>query len=307
MFILNPDPYSLPTFRIGPFRTIDLSINHCLPESDLIDDYFNERFRNKDYVYTENGRRAINIALGFFNLRKDDVVSILTTTGNFYISGCVTNEIEKFCKWSRQIEISTKVILVNHEFGYPYEALSDIRKTGIPIIEDCAHSFFSKDEDGNIGKVGDFVIYSFPKMFPLQIGGLLVSDFQHTVEKRNQIDDINLRYIKNVLSHYINSEDEIINKRIYNYNYLKIKFESLGFAERFKLEQGAVPGVFMFRTDEHKIDLPELKKHFYAHGVQCSVFYGEEAFFIPVHHGLNVKDMDYFLEVMRSFIKQSAL
>jgi hypothetical protein len=278
-----------------------------LPDSDLIDDYFSKRFADKDFIYTKNGREAINIALASYSLKNDDVVSILTTTDNFYISGCVTKEIEKFCKWSRTIVPETKVIFVNHEFGYPHNSLPKLKDHKLPIIEDCAGTFFSQDKNNDIGETGDFVIYSFPKMFPLQIGGLLVSNLPNRIDKRNQIDDLKLRHIKNVLSYHIKSKEEIINKRIFNYNYLKDNFESLGFSERFQLDYGIVPGVFMFRTDKQKLDLPELKKYFYCHGVQCSVFYGEESFFIPVHQSLNEKDMLYFYEVIKSFINKTEL
>jgi len=305
MFVINPDPYSLPCYRIGPFRTHDLSINHCLPDSDLIDDYFNGRFVGKDFIYTENGRKAINIALSHFGLKKNDVVSIFTTSENFYISSCVTREIEKFCRWSRKIEPETKIIFVNHEFGYPYLNLQKLRDYRLPIIEDCAHSIFSHDKNKDIGHIGDFVIYSFPKIFPLQIGGLLLSNIPEKLEKRNQIGDERLRHIKNVLSYYINSKDEIIRARISNYRFLESKFRLLGFKGRFHLDPGIVPSVFLFKTDEHKLDLPELKKYYYAHGVQCSVFYGEEAFYIPVNQSLNEQDMFYFYEVMNSFISQT--
>jgi len=302
MFVINPDPYSLPCYRIGPFQTRDLSINHCLPDSDLIDDYFKERFGNKDFIYTVNGRKAINIALGLCNLKKDDVVTILTTTENFYISGCVTKEIEKYCKWSRNILPETKVLLVNHEFGYPYNELQKLKDHKLPIIEDCAHSFFSRDTGDTIGNVGDFVIYSFPKMFSLQIGGLLVSNIPNKLGKKNHIGINELRHVKNVLSSQINSKEKIIRDRFSNYKYLRDKFESLGFTGRFQLDDGVVPGVFMFSTDGHMIDLPELKKYYYAHGVQCSVFYGENAFFIPVHQNLSEQDMQYFYEIIESFI-----
>lgn len=305
MFVLNPDPYSMPCYRIGPFQTRDLAINYNLTDSDLIDDYLNERFKNREYIYTENGRKAINIALSHYNLQKDDVVSILTTSGNFYISGCVTKEIEKFCKWSRVILPETKIILVNHEFGYPFKELQKLKDYKLPIIEDCASSFFSHDAKNNIGNIGDYVIYSFPKMFPLQIGGLLVSNLKDSSGKSNQIDTISLRHIKNVLSNYIHIKDDIIKKRISNYYTLKFKFESLGFGERFQLKDGIVPGVFMFKIAGQKNSLTELKKYFYAHGVQCSVFYGEEAFFIPVHQALNEPDLDYFCEVMKSFSTQT--
>lgn len=302
MFIINPDPYSLPAYRIGPFRTVDLSVNHCLPDSDLIDEYFKDRFRGRDYIYTENGRKAINIALASFNLTKDDVVTILTTSGNYYISGCVTFEIEKFCKWSREIKPGTKILFINHEFGYPFTDLQKLKDYNLPIIEDCAGSFFSNDENEAIGKTGDFVIYSFPKMFPLQVGGLLLSNLTGSIDTKVQLDNLTCRYVKKVLAAQIVNEDEIVRKRFANYESLKSLFNSLGFTERFPLESGTVPGVFMFKTDNYQIDLPELKKYYWAHGVQCSVFYGEDSFFIPVHQALTLQDLSYFYEIMKSFI-----
>jgi hypothetical protein len=308
MFILDPDPYSLPSYRIGPFRTADLSKNHCLPVSDLIEAYFNERFGDNSFIYTFNGRKAINIALSYYNLRKDDVVSILTTSGNYYISSCVTREIERFCRWNREIVPETKVIFINHEFGYPYKDLQKLTGLNLPVIEDCAASFFSNDKNCTIGRTGDFAIYSFPKMFPIQIGGLLVYNQKNIIlDKEHKLQDNLLRYIKNVLSHYIKIEKEIVKQRILNYFHLKSKFDTLNLPERFSMETGSIPGVFMFRTDNYQIDLPELKKHFWAHGVQCSVFYGEKAFFIPVHQALSEHDMDYFYEIMKSFINKTSI
>ncbi len=271
----------------------------------MIDDYLEERFHNKDFIYTINGRKAINIALSYYVLKKDDVVTILTTSGNFYISGCVTKEIEKFCRWSREIVDETRVILVNHEFGYPYKNLRTLKKYDLPIIEDCAHSFFSYDKNNDIGNVGEFVIYSFPKMFPLQIGGLLVSNISGRIETEDKLHSKELRHIKNVLSTQIGQKEEIILDRINNYKYLRNRFKLLGLSERFKLDEGIIPGVFMFKTDDKEIDLPKLKQYFYAHGVQCSVFYGENAFFIPVHQALCEQDMDYFSEVLISFLNNS--
>lgn len=306
MFVLNPDPYSLPAYRIGPFCTRDLSINHGLPRNDLIEDYLGERFGNKHYQFTYNGRKAINTALGYYNLKADDVVTILTTSGNFYISSCVTNEIEKFCKWSRKILPETKVIFVNHEFGFPYPDMKSVRNLNLPIIEDCAGSFFSSDIQDSIGKTGDFVIYSFPKMFPIQIGGLLVSHKDRKDINTAELEPGMVRYIKNVLSEYIRGRDNIILKRISNYKALRSMFITLGLPERFVLSDGVVPGVFMFGTGNHSIKLPELKKHFWAHGIQSSVFYGDEAYFIPVHQALTAQDLEYFHEVMKAFLQKNA-
>lgn len=301
MFILNPDPYYLPCYRIGPFRTEDLSRNNGFVNSDLFDDYLRERFGDKRLCYTYNGRQAIDIALSYYDLRRDDVITILTTTGNYYISSCVTSVIERYCRWSRELNEHTKVIFVNHEFGYPLTSISQLRELGLPIIEDCASSFFSFDQNRHIGEIGDFVIYSFPKMFPLQFGGLLVSN-KYPLGQSSLIDTSKLKYLKNVLSNYIQQKEDLIAARIRNYVFLAECFRNMGFSERFQLQQGVVPGVFMFKTEGHDVNLPELKKHFWSHGIQCSVFYGEDAFFIPAHQALDEQDMLYFRDVMLSFL-----
>ena len=301
MFVLNPDPYLLPAYKIGPFQTKDIQLNNQLPDSNSIDDYFANRFKERSFEYVADGRKAINIALQQYNLQSEDVVTIFTSSGNFYISACVTKEIEKFCQWSREITDNTKIIFVNHEFGYPYKQIEKLQQYKLPIIEDCCHSFFSTDDGHEIGVTGDFAIYSFPKMFPLQMGGLLTANrpFSNTTKLNNE----KLQYIKNVLSHYIVEEKSIIEKRIANYNYLKNSLDKNLFQERFVLSEGIVPGVFMFRVKDVNINLPSLKKHLYAHGIQCSVFYGEHSFFIPLHQNLVEADLDYFTYMIYSFFK----
>ena len=298
MFVLNPDPYLLPAYRIGPFKTKDIHLNNQLPDSNSIDDYFANRFKERSFEYVADGRKAINIALQQYNLQPEDVVTIFTSSGNFYISGCVTKEIEEFCHWSREITDQTKLIFVNHEFGYPYKQIEKLQQYNLPIIEDCCHSFFSTDDGHEIGVTGDFAIYSFPKMFPLQIGGLLTAN--RTFTSTLKLDNEKLRYIKNVLSHYIVDEKSIIEKRIANYNHLKNFLDKNLFQERFALSDGIVPGVFMFRVKDVNSNLPALKQHLYAHGIQCSIFYGEASFFIPVHQQLTTTDLDYFAAVIHS-------
>lgn len=303
MFVLNPDPYLLPCYRISPFQTKDLHTNNQFPESDAIDLYFNERFSERNHCYTSDGRQAINLALQHYNLQQNDVVTIFTSSGNFYISSCVTKEIEKFCRWSRAIEPNTKLLFVNHEFGYPYTGMAQLKQHQLPIIEDCCHSFFSTDTDDSIGNTGDFAIYSFPKMFPLQVGGLLTSKKNFPLGEYEGLSETKRSYIKNVLSHYIVQQEEIISKRLVNYHYLLQALGKNNFEERFELVKGAVPGVFLFKIKNEHIHLPELKNNLYALGIQCSVFYGESSFFIPVHQNLVVADLDYFIEAISYQLK----
>jgi hypothetical protein len=46
-----------------------------------------------------------------------------------------------------------------------------------------------------------------------------------------------------------------------------------------------------------------MKEHGWRHGIECSVFYGEDAFFIPVHQRLEAADLDYFAAVFGEFLK----
>ncbi len=305
MFIIEPDPFLLPTYRISPFKTSDITANCLMADSDGFNDYLNNRFKGKQYWYTLNGREAIGLALDEYDLAKDDVVTILTTSNNFYISGCVTKEIEKRCSWSRDITKNTKVIFVNHEFGYPYEGIKELKKYNIPIIEDCASSFYSIDSNKMIGTVGDFVIYSFPKMFSIQIGGLLVSNIKHELEIETQLDPKLCTYIKNALANQVVVQDQIIKSRLNNYQRLKEEFEQYGVSQFFSNKEGSVPGVFMFSTEGLELDLTKLKDYYNQHGVQCSVFYGKEAFFLPVHQNLSDQDLLYFSEIFNSFIQNT--
>jgi hypothetical protein len=298
-FVLAPDKALVPAYRISPFRTGDIPENRALPVSSKADDYFRARFSGRRFVYCESARQGLGLALSDLGLKPADVVTILTTTGNHYVSGCVTREIDKICRWSRRIEPQTKCLLVNHEFGFPYEDLRALARHGLPIIEDAAHSFASNNKEKSVGEVGDYVLYSLPKFFPIQVGGLLVVREACTIAEPISADC--KRYVHKVLSFYLNSSAKIYERRRENHRALASRFAAIGCRARFELAAHSVPGVFMFRTPP-EVDLPTLKIFMQGHGIESSVFYGEQAFFVPVHDRLSDADLDYFAEVMRAFL-----
>jgi dTDP-4-amino-4,6-dideoxygalactose transaminase len=303
MFVLNPDPYSLPTYRIGPFKTEDVGVNAKLPTDNFAFDYFNNRFGSGKWQYTFNGREAIQIALEKYNLQSTDLVTILTTSQNFYISSCVTKEIESFCQWNREIVPETKLIFVNHEFGYPYPEMEKLVATGLPIIEDCCTTFFSQDQSGKLGQYSDFSVFSFPKFLPVQIGGLLVNNADADVKESQRLNEIELVYIQNVLSYYLKKEEAILKTRKENWDYAISQFSKLGLTQRFQHNAMTVPSALVLQNNGTIKDLNQFKTFLYNHGIQNSVFYGEDAFFIPVHQNLTFADLDYFYEVIQFYIQ----
>lgn len=299
-FILDTPEYLRPIYRISPFKTDDITKNYTLSNRSNIqfNKYLGNRFDGKSFIITQNGRDAIGIALETLNLNKNDVVTIFTTTNGFYISGCVTQEIEKYCKWSRRVEDNTKVLLVNHEFGYCSQEIEYYKSLGFPIIEDFAHSFLSDSINKDAGKFGDFLIFSLSKIFPIQVGGILV--YNRNYEIRSQKNIFN-HYIENVISTYINGIDEIKIKRIENYNYYLKLFLDIGVVPFFELTENDCPGVFCFKVSE-SVNLNHMKIFVNSHGIESSIFYGENAYFVPCHQNLKKEDIEYIVTVIRRFL-----
>lgn len=288
-----------PAEELVPFVSIAAldKKNFCprlLDSTPNADKYLLNRFGEK-YVICPKAREAIVIVLKELKLQSNDVVTILTTTGNSYISGCVTKAIEKVCQWSREFTPSTKVIFVNHEFGYAYENLKGLKTYNLPIIEDCAHSFFTKSED--IGKVGDYVIYSLPKAFSCQLGSILV--YRNSISYITPLGIDN--YVRSALEPQIEHVEELITKRFINYNYYLNKLAPFGVVPFFKLREGDVPGVFMFRF-EQSIDYRALKTFLNNNGIDSSVYFGQDAYFVPVHHNVSKCELDYIINLIKFFL-----
>jgi hypothetical protein len=302
-FVLNPDSYYSPTYRISPFNTSDVSKNKNFVRRNTILDNLDKRFEGRHWRFTTNGKEAIKFALEALGLESNQCVTIYTTSGNTYISGCVTAEIEKVCKWSRQIESNTAAIFVNHEFGYPYRDLSSLTKFGLPIIEDACHSYFSNTSSLDMGLIGDFTIFSLPKAYPVQIGGLLTSKQEYNLNEKYPVEQAVKDYLTSVMSNYLVEFDQAPYLRLRNYEILVEKFSEFECVPYFDRTEKDVPGVFLFKVPKH-INLSDMKNYGWSHGIECSVFYGENAFFIPVHQRLTLEDLDYFYTVFAFFLRR---
>lgn len=304
-FVINPPNHVLPSYRISPFSNRDISEirnNRKKNTHDYdIENYFSNRFRGKNIALTTNGRSALENALTLLKLLPEDVVTIYTTTNNLYISSCVTTTIEKFCKWSRKVEKKTKVILVNHEFGFCDQNMSRYASLGYPIIEDFAHSFISDTNNQDAGLYSDFLIFSLPKFFPVQLGGILVHDtcYKNSFNIENEVEI----YIKSSTCNYLESINEIKEKRLINYNYYIELFSTLSLTPCFRLQENDCPGVFCFKVPSF-VDLQKMKIFLNANGVESSVFYGKKAYFVPCHQNLEKCDIDYIFMLVKFFLEK---
>lgn len=294
--VLEPAVELTPFISIAALKRQELCVD-LFEDTPRVDTYFSKRFGG-NYTFCPKAREGIVIVLKELNLQPNDVVTILTTTGSPYISGCVTKAIERVCKWSREVLPATKVLFVNHEFGYSYDDVASLKKYNLPIIEDCAHSFFTESPD--IGLVGDFVIYSLPKPFSIQMGGII----KYKNELSYNCPEGIVRYIKSALEPQIDSIEQIIKKRFDNYDYYLEQLKELGVVPFFKLKQGDVPGAFMFTWPRCK-DYRKLKSLMNDNGVDSSVFFGNNAYFVPIHHNLATNEIDYICNIIKYFDKEN--
>jgi perosamine synthetase len=71
------------------------------------------------------------------------------------------------------------LIVAVHFFGFPTDLAPVIemaRANGSYVVEDCAHSFLSRDGDRCVGHRGDFALFSYYKLAPSLAGGALGID-----------------------------------------------------------------------------------------------------------------------------------
>lgn len=300
--IINPEDFRTPSFFISPFSTADLERNNTAFESSSSNTTAITQYESLfgKHEFFLNGKCAINKALSHYQLQPDDEVLILTTSSNWYVSSCVTNEITKFCKWSREKTDNTKLVFVIHEFGKIYQDMEMVKSYQLPIIEDCAMSLFSNNDNHSVGKEGDFAIYSLPKFFPIQFGGILkINRKDFFANHHKPFSD----YLKKVTVHFLENSEEISLKRKENNDYLLSELLKYGFQPYFDYTGKETPSVCMFKNNGY--DLSQLKIFLQKNGVECSVFYGDDAFFIPVHQNLSRFEMNFIINLIDYFIHET--
>ncbi|NNF02148.1 MAG: hypothetical protein HKN22_05650 [Bacteroidia bacterium] len=95
-------------------------------------------------------------------------------------------------KVSAKVNSNTKVLIIAHNFGLPYNDILSLRSKfpELIIIEDAAHTFGSIDEKGNmLGTIGHASFFSFEFSKPLTsgMGGLLIVNDKKLIESVNEL------------------------------------------------------------------------------------------------------------------------
>ena len=146
-------------------------------------------FPNKNFIFTDLGRTAMQIIIEKLNLKNSQMIVSAYTCDIFFEIFKKYNiqpifldidlktfniKIEEIIK---KITPKTKSILVCHTYGFPVDMKKIIflaKRYNLKIIEDCAHSFGTKYKGKYLGNFGHASLFSLYKIFPSFRGGMLV-------------------------------------------------------------------------------------------------------------------------------------
>jgi dTDP-4-amino-4,6-dideoxygalactose transaminase len=173
--------------------------------------------------------------------------------------------------------------------------MDELRSLGIPILEDCAYAVGSRLEGADVGRYGDFAIYSLPKFYPVEKGGLLVSreslrdallDTDSAVPEGYLLSATdqsellrNVSFQPDVVRHWCKVRRD-------NWTTFSRRLAALGVEPYFELDEKSVPGVFVGKLPNW-INGALLKDRFVNSGIEATEYYGHGGFYFPVHQFLS--------------------
>lgn len=295
--IYNP-PRVKPLIRLDPYYNNQQIFSEANNAEEKI-----AEFAGKDFTLLPDGRTAIYLILKKLSLNKTDVVTLVTSFNTPYVARDVTDEIELVCKHSRKITKKTKVIYAIHEWGFPVQNIEELReyatKNEIVLIEDCAHSITTSINGKRIGTFGNYTIYSFSKVFPVQYGGMLLGMHVNDNEQKKLriFDFVKRGIIRKDISTVLEKIPEYELLRIRNYLHLDSGFKKIGLSTFMELKNGVVPHAYLLKSEDPYKLLERLK----SFGIEAGVYHKSNAMILPVHQNLTHKDLDYILGVVKSY------
>lgn len=283
--------FEYPIYRISPYTTYRNE-----DTSDYIEDFSSAIAPQTPHVrFLESGRMALSLVLDNLDLRATDEIAIVTSSGNSYISSCVTNTISKYCKYSRSITQQTKCIILIHEFGKFCNFDFDLVPEGCVVIDDFAHAPWVLLTSELIK--GDFAIFSLSKFLNIRNGGMLLS--KNEVRGKADLESLLAK------REFYKSRPKLSSifdkkKQIYKLYLDFLKKDNV--RSYFYYEDYECPGVFLFKIELAEEKLHRVKMKMQELFIECSVFYGENAFFLPINSNMNVQDVEYICNRFKYFI-----
>jgi dTDP-4-amino-4,6-dideoxygalactose transaminase len=262
-------------------------------------DFLENFFHRGSAILTVNGRQALSYILQGLNLRRTDEVCIFTTFDFPNVSSCVTSTVFNFCKPSRVFSESTKAVIVIHEFGVPYKDINTLvkecKKRDIPLIEDCAHTIDSTQSGVKVGSAGDWIIGSFPKIFPVYYGGFLIGKTSgHIHSSYRQAAEI--ENLASNLGSFLDQLDDFSSARRKVFHHLTDHAVSLGLQPVYVATEEITPWFFPLPV----ADVEKVFEQAERNKIECALWHGTNIVVFPCHQFISMEHINRIADVIRS-------
>lgn len=300
---------ALPAIRMAPFQLADLKLASDVEgaTADPLADRLGRQAllpRTADRaMYTASGRAAIRLALEAISPAASDEILILTSSGNAYVSGCVTQEIERLCKVTRQPSDRTVAYFLIHEFGRSFNWPAHIPcDPGLPVIEDRAYGLGLPFVPLPSGRLADYVVYSLTKAFPLPAGGLLVTEpGRHPPGDPTDLDIASRNFLMAQLARCLPSLAQAVEQRRRHHALYARTFRESGVEPLFGLAPQDIPHAFLFCLPDEDIGR-QLKSFLAARNIESSPYWGAGGYFLPNHQGMTEDAVRYVAATVLGFL-----
>jgi len=170
---------------------------------ERVEAQLSQMFSTKGAVCVGSGLSALRLALLTLGVSRDDEVIIpayscvalanaVLSVGGVPVAVDVDAQDFNLCVDGTRDAITekTKAIIAVNNFGVPAN-ISDLKKMGVPVIEDCSHGLKVNQDNVPQGVEGDIAIFSFyaTKLIAGGEGGAILSSDQHVIDFCNSQRD----------------------------------------------------------------------------------------------------------------------
>jgi hypothetical protein len=178
----------------------------------------------------------------------------------------------------------------------------EFRDLGVPIINDFAYSFLGLNQSSRHDFSAEMNFTSLPKAFDINYGGIMSVPQGITSTPTNSFD-----FWPHGLLDAFSADGLMKNaeSRVSNLQYYLDALSHWGVNAYWDDTYQGVPSVAMLEVD-FATDLTLLKSFLNRHGIESSVFFGRQAFFVPVHQSLSASELDYVVAMIKSGLEYAS-
>lgn len=268
-----------------------------------LNSFLTERFRKKSCSLMPTGRAALALLCQYLDLKRSDEIYITTTFGYPNVSSCVTSTVFNYCKPSRVLTDQTRAILVIHEFGVPHPGLLNLRiladQRHIPLIEDCAHTMDSWQDDTLMGTIGDYTILSFPKIFPVPFGGALLGKPIQYEPSRLQREQVAI--VSDLVTPHLPFLEAYSASRRKVFEQLTQQIGRLGLAPIYMVQDLIAPWFFPIQTPDAEIMMNVATQA----GIETGLWHGTQIVVFPCHQYLNTDHLSRIVRAIKNGLEST--